>query len=477
MEKLSSMETDFSQWYQDVIFKSELVDLSPTKGCFVIRPYGYALWENIKNILDQKISLTGTENAYFPLLIPESFLKKEEKHIEGFSPELAVVTHAGGQELEEPLIVRPTSETMIYYMFARWIKSWRDLPLKINQWANVIRWEMRPRAFLRSIEFLWQEGHTAHITQEQAIQMAKIALDIYKDILENYLAIPVISGIKSESEKFAGAHCTYTLEGMMQNGKALQMCTSHVLNHSFSQSFDIKFQDEDGEVKSPYCSSWGMTTRVLGALIMVHGDQNGLIIPPKIAPIKAVIIPIYKNDDERDLVLSVANNLKEELCEKDFIVVIDRDENKTPGSKFFQWELKGVPVRIEIGPRDIEKKQAVLVSRIKSDIIQKKKFVTIDNIKKDLNQLLETIQNELFQKARGNLSSKWNQAYKLEDFGPILYEENGFYQAGWCCSKKCEHKLKGYRASIRCILDSKNNKTCFYCGQSSRNDVLIAKAY
>ena len=477
MEKLPDIKRDFSAWYQDIIFQAELVDSSPTKGCFVIRPYGYAIWENIKKILDEEIQKTGTQNAYFPLLIPESFLKKEAKHVEGFSPELAVVTYAGGKELEEPLVVRPTSETMIYYMFSRWIKSWRDLPLKVNQWANVVRWEMRTRAFLRTIEFLWQEGHTAHVLQSEADDMAKTALEIYKDILQNYLAIPVVSGIKSELEKFAGAHATYTLESMMQDGKALQMCTTHVLSHSFSKSFDIQFQDKNGETKSPYCSSWGMTTRVIGAVVMVHGDQNGLILPPKIAPIKAVIIPIYRKEEEKDSVLAVANKIKNDLCSKDFVVTIDDDESKRPGAKFFHWETKGVPVRIEIGPRDIEKNQAVLVNRAEEDKSQKKQMVCLDNIKEELNNLLEKIQKQLFVKAESRLKSGWNQGSKLDEFGPILEKENGFYQTGWCGKKECELKLKKYKASIRCLLPEKDHKCCFSCGQSSKTDVLVAKSY
>ena len=477
MSKLADIKKDFSGWYQDVIYESEMVDSSPTKGCFVLRPYCYALWENIKGILDKKIAQTGTKNAYFPLLIPESFLKKEAKHVEGFSPELAVVTYAGGKKLEEPLVIRPTSETIIYYMFSKWIKSWRDLPLKVNQWANVVRWEMRTRPFLRSIEFLWQEGHTAHATENEAKEMAIQMLKIYKNFIEEFLAIPVIVGEKTENERFAGAQNTFALEGFMQDGKALQMGTTHVLNQSFSKSFEIKFQDEDGKEKTPFCSSWGVTTRLIGAIVMVHGDQNGLIMPPKVAPIKAVIIPIYKNDKEKEMVLSKANELKNKLCKENRIVIIDDDQQLSPGAKFFHWELRGVPVRIEIGPKDIEKNQVVFVNRAESDKSKKKLFIDIQGIDNALEDLLVKIQKQLFEKAKQRMNENWHQAEKLIDFGKILEKENGFYQAGWCGNDECENKLKEFKGTIRCILEKKDHDSCFFCGKSSKTDVLIAKSY
>ncbi len=477
MAKLADIKKDFAQWYQDVLAESEFIDYGPTSGFFILRPYCYALWESIKTVLDEKIAQTGTQNAYFPLLIPESFLKKEAKHVEGFAPEVAVVTHAGGKKLEEPLVIRPTSETIVYHMFSKWIKSYRDLPLKINQWANVVRWELRTRPFLRTREILWQEGHTAHRTQEEAAQMAEQILKLYKDFIENYLAIPVIAGMKSESERFAGADRTYCVEGFMQDGKALQMGTTHVLAHSFSESFDIKFQDEDGEVKSPHCSSWGVSTRLIGALIMAHGDQNGLIMPPKIAPIKAVIIPIYKKEEDKAEVLKKANELKAKLCKQNFIVIIDEDEQLTPGAKFFHWELKGVPVRIEIGPKDIEKNQVVLVNRVEEDRSKKKSFIDMQNIEQALNDLLETIQKQLFEKAQKRLKDNWHQADKLEEFGPLLEKENSFYQTGWCGCEECELKLKDFKTTIRCLLKDKTHDTCFSCGKSSKTDVLVAKAY
>ncbi|MFH1461358.1 MAG: proline--tRNA ligase [bacterium] len=477
MNKLADINKDFAQWYQDVLELSEFVDQSPVKGCFVLRPYCYSLWENIQKTLDKKIKETGTENAYFPLLIPESFLKKEAKHVEGFSPELAVVTHAGGKKLEEPLVVRPTSETMIYSMFAKWITSWRDLPLKINQWANVVRWELRTRPFLRTIEFLWQEGHTAHADRMQAVEFAKEILELYKNFVQDFLAIPVITGVKTESERFAGADQTYSIEGLMQDGKALQMGTSHVLAHSFSESFDIKFQDKEGRLRSPYCTSWGVTTRLIGAIIMTHGDQEGLVMPPKIAPIQAVIVPIYKKDEDKTLVLDKALDIKKVLEANGVRVFVDQDDQSTPGAKFFKWELKGVPVRIEIGPKDIEKNQVVLVSRIEKDRTKKKSFVLIENIEIELTKLLDKIQKELFDKAQSRLMQNWKKAEKLEVFGPELEKNNGLYQVGWCGSPECEVRIKEYKGTVRCILDSKENKTCFACSKSSTTDILVAKAY
>lgn len=477
MDKLPNIKNDFAQWYQDVLTQSEFIDSSPVKGCFVLRPYCYALWENIKNVLDCKISQTGTQNAYFPIFIPESFLKKEAEHVEGFAPELAVVTHAGGKKLEEPLVVRPTSETVVYAMFAKWIKSWRDLPLKINQWANVVRWEMRTRPFLRTVEFLWQEGHTAYPTQDGAVKDAQTMLEIYKDFIQNYLAIPVVSGLKTDSEKFAGAYETYCLESMMQDGKALQMGTTHVLLQSFSESFGIKYQDKDGNLQTPHCSSWGLTTRLIGAIIMVHGDQKGLVMPPKIAPIKAVIVPIYRKEEEKEAVLNKARELKDKLCKKDFIVVLDDDDQKTPGSKFYEWELKGVPVRIEIGPKDIEKDQAVFVNRIEEDKSKRKTFISLNSVEKDLNELLDKIQKDLFDRAQSNLQNNWHKEKDLKKFGPILEKENKFYQTGWCGCADCELKLKEFKGSIRCILDTKEFDSCFSCGKSSKTDVLVAKSY
>jgi prolyl-tRNA synthetase len=460
MKKLTNIKDDFPGWYQDVIFQSELVDSSPTRGSMVIRPYGYAIWENIQKNLDQKIKELGAQNAYFPLLIPESFLKKEAEHVEGFAPEVAVVTHAGGKKLEEPLVIRPTSETIIYYMFARWIHSWRDLPLKINQWANIVRWEMRPRAFLRTTEFLWQEGHTAHATHQEADEMAKAALAMYKDFVENHLAIPVFSGIKTDAEKFAGAEKTYCIEALMPDGKGLQMGTTHLLAHSFPQSFDINFQDTDGTMKTPFCSSWGVSTRMIGGLLMTHGDQKGLILPPRIAPIQVAIVPIFKEDTKQQ-VLDAAEKLKAMLQEKNIRTVVDTDETKTPGAKFFTWELKGVPLRIEIGPKDIEKNSVVAVQRVSLQVGSShcdKKIISIDAVGTEVVQILEEVQKKLFERAQDK-------------------QKENTYITGWCGSAECELTLKEDKRSIRCCFNTNKHNACFACKKASITDVLIAKSY
>ena len=478
MKKLLDIKSDFAGWYQDVIFQAELVDSSPTRGSMVIRPYGYAIWENIQKILDKKIKAQGAKNAYFPLLIPESFLKKEAEHVEGFAPEVAVVTHAGGKKLEEPLVIRPTSETMIYHMFSRWIHSWRDLPLKINQWANVVRWEMRPRAFLRTTEFLWQEGHTAHATKEEAMRMALDARAMYKEFVEEYLAIPVFAGIKTESERFAGAEQTYSIEAIMPDGKGLQMGTTHLLSQSFPKSFGIEFQDKDGEMKVPSCSSWGVSTRMIGGLIMMHGDELGLILPPKIAPIQVVIIPIYRDDESKKLVLTVARELESRLKKYDIRVELDDDETKKPGAKFFEWELKGVPLRIEIGPRDIENEQVVVVARSESDKTLKKTLLSLQqDFERKIKLKLESIQKQLFQNALSKLQAMVTQSEKLEAFSKDLEKEQGVYQAGWCGKAACEEKLKPHKGTIRCLLETKVHKVCFACEAASVADVLIAKSY
>ncbi|MFH1644087.1 MAG: proline--tRNA ligase [bacterium] len=473
MKKLADINKDFAQWYQDVIYEAELVDSSPVKGSMVIRPYGYSIWENMQKIVDQKIKQTGTQNAYFPLFIPESFLKKEAEHIEGFSPELAVVTYAGGKNLEEPLVVRPTSETIIYSMFAKWITSWRDLPLKINQWANVVRWELRPRAFIRTTEFLWQEGHTAHATKEEATKMALEALELYKDFMQNYLAIPVIAAEKSAGERFAGAAHTYSTESLMQDGKALQMGTTHVLLHSFPESFDIKFQDKDGELKVPYCSSWGVTTRMIGGLIMTHGDQNGLIIPPKIAPIQVVIIPIYKTETDKNLIFSKVEELENQLKAKNIKVIIDNDEQITPGAKFYKWEIRGIPLRIELGPKDLQNNHVILVDRLEKN----KQKVSFDQLTETVLKNLDSLQAKLFERAQKRLKEKWYQGNKLKEFGPKLEKEAGLYQTGWCGSSECEKMFKDYKATIRCVLEENKHSECAVCGKKSGKDILVAKAY
>ncbi len=470
--KLPDIKTDFAAWYQEVVYQAELADQSPVRGCMVIRPYGWEIWENIKTVLDKRIKETGHQNAAFPLLIPESFLKKEAKHVEGFSPELAVVTHAGGNKLEEPLVVRPTSETIIHYMFAQWIRSWRDLPMKINQWCSVVRWEMRTRPFLRTTEFFWQEGHTAHETQEEALEEVKMMLDEYVKLAQNYLAIPVITGRKSESEKFAGADSTYTLEGIMQDGKALQMGTSHCISQTFAKAFNMAFQDREGKNSYPYLTSWGITTRLIGATVMTHGDEKGLVLPPKIAPFQVVIIPIILKDKKEE-VLRKAQEIKEQLIKCGVRVHLDNDEHKTPGAKFYQWELKGVPLRIEIGPRDLQNGQVTLVDRL--GIL--KQALTFDSLCDTVVISLEKLQHEMFSRAKLRLNQMLHKKAKLNDFAKELEGNSGAYQTGWCQSSECEAQLKQYKATIRCLLNEKTFEECFYCHKKNIVDIIVAKAY
>lgn len=470
-QKLPDITKQFAEWYQEIVHQSELADHAPVRGCMVVRPYGWALWENIKNRLDQRIKETGHQNAAFPLLIPESFLKKEAQHVEGFAPELAVVTHAGGKQLEEPLVVRPTSETIIHYMFAQWLKSYRDLPLLINQWCSVVRWEMRPRPFLRTTEFFWQEGHTAHETQEEAHQEALQMLTEYIDLAENWLAIPVIRGVKSEKEKFAGADKTYTFEGVMQDGKALQMGTSHLISQNFAKAFNMTFQDRNGGLSFPYLTSWGATTRLVGAVVMVHGDQKGLVLPPKIAPVQVVIVPILRKGEE-EVVLAACRKIKESL--PGIRVHIDADDQKTPGAKFYHWEMKGVPLRLEIGPRDIASNQLIATDRLGSQ----KKTIALTQIAQEIPSILENIQNQMFERAQKKQQDLWHKAEKLAVFGPILEENNGIYQTGWCLSRECEDKLREYKATTRCLLENSTTfKFCFNCDKPSKSDVIVAKAY
>jgi prolyl-tRNA synthetase len=476
MKKLTSIETNFPQWYQEVIDAAELVDNGPSRGSMVIRPYAYAMWEIIQKELDGRIKRKGVVNAYFPLLIPESFIKREAKHVEGFAPELAIVTHAGGKELDEPLVVRPTSETVIYYMFSKWIKSWRDLPYKVNQWANVVRWEMRTRAFLRSTEFLWQEGHTAHASLEEARDFALEMQTMYADFARDVLAIPTICGEKPESERFAGADNTYTFEAMMQDGKALQMGTSHVLARKFSDAFEIAYQDKDGVMQSPHCTSWGSTTRFIGALVMVHGDDNGLVMPPNVAPIQVIIIPITPSQETRTAVLEKARMLEEKLLALGIRVEVDSAEHKSPGAKFYHWEVRGVPLRIELGPKDLETGNVVIAPRVQY-LNEKKHIVAFDKAPEISKKMLGELHEHLLQAATNRLKEKLHQASKLEDFGKKLEAENGFYQVGWCQSPICEEKIKEHKATIRCVLGKKTQSSCFNCSLESKADIIVAKAY
>lgn len=473
MHKLPNIDTHFSDWYNEVIYQAELVDQTPVRGAIVIRPYGWAIWEEIKSLLDKRIKATGHKNASFPLLIPESFLKKEAEHVEGFAPELVVVTHAGGKKLEEPLVIRPTSETMIHYMFARWIKSWRDLPLKINQWANVMRWELRPRPFLRTTEFFWQEGHTAHATKDEAHEEVIMMLQEYTNLAQDYLAIPVVTGLKSESEKFPGAEKTYTFEALMPDGKSLQMGTSHLLSQNFAKVFDMKYQDKDEKLSYPFLTSWGVTTRLIGAVVMTHGDEKGLVIPPKIAPTQVTVIPISKKGVDNRIILEKAQNLAVELRKSGVRVEVDADENKTPGAKFYYWELRGVPMRIEIGPRDFEKGQVILIDRLGLS----KKAISFEQLPQAVIDLAATVQKKLFERALEKRDSQWFKSAKLSDFAKDLETKGGFYQTGWCGKEVCEQELKKHKATIRCLLDKKSFETCFNCPEASKQDVLVARSY
>lgn len=471
----------FSDWYIQNITQAELFDYAPTRGCMVIRPYGYAIWENIVKELDGQFKLVGVKNAYFPLFIPESFLTKEKKHIEGFSPELAVVTHAGGEKLEEPLVVRPTSETIIYHMLSKWIKSHRDLPIKLNQWANVVRWEMRTRPFLRTSEFLWQEGHTAHKTQEEAEATAHQHHKLYIDFLRDFLAIPVLAGAKTESEKFAGARFTLTMEAMMKDGRALQLGTSHLLEHSFPAAFDVAFQDEQGQMQNPWCTSWGMTTRTIGALCMVHGDAKGLIMPPKVAPVQVVIIPIYKVGQDNAAILNRAQAIASQLITHALRVEVWGDEERTPGNKFFAAEQSGIPLRIEIGPRDLLENQMVAVSRLANPATGKADKQVLSSLEPYavVADLLQQIQAELLQRAELFLAKHTLPgAVNLQGLQQQLQEHKGFVTVNWCTSKDCEARFKEFSASSRVIRGAaEENSVCVICQKPALLNIVVARSY
>ena len=440
------MSEDFNQWYTDIIQEAELADYSPVKGTMVIRPYGYAIWENIQEYLDNRFKETGHKNAYFPLFIPKSFIEKEAEHVEGFSPELATVTHAGGKELEEPLIVRPTSETIINHMFSKWISSHRDLPLLINQWANVVRWEMRTRLFLRTSEFLWQEGHTAHATKEEANEEAIQMLNIYEEFVQNIAAVSVTKGLKSELEKFAGAEKTYSIEAMMLDKKALQAGTSHELGQNFSKAFEIEYSDENNKLQNPFQTSWGVSTRLIGMIIMAHGDDKGLKLPPNLAPIQVVIVPIIPSKDDKNKVMENVENIKTMLS--NYRLNIDDREEVTPGYKFNEWELKGVPIRIEIGPRDIENNKVILSRR---DIDNSKEEVSIEKLKSTIDQLIINIQNNMFDISKKHMEENTIHVDTKEDLIEALNNKEGFVTCYWSENKDDELEIKELTsATIRC---------------------------
>ncbi len=477
-KNITPRKENYSQWYLDVISAGKLADYAPVKGCMVIRPSGFAIWEAMQARLDRMFKETGHVNAYFPLLIPKHFMEKEAEHVEGFSPECAVVTHGGGKELEEPLMIRPTSETVIGHMYSQWIQSYRDLPVLINQWCNVLRWEMRTRLFLRTSEFLWQEGHTAHETEEEAQEETMRMLEIYRRFQEEDLAIPVIPGLKTESEKFPGAIATYCIEAMMQDGKALQAGTSHNLGQNFAKAFDITFLDRKNEQSHAWTTSWGVSTRMIGGLIMTHGDDDGLIIPPRIAPVQVVIIPIFTNDSERAETKAFAESIAERLHSRldRLKVVIDHRDDLRPAEKFFHWLQQGIPVRIEVGPRDVAKQCGMVARRD----VREKESIELESITAHVCDLLEKIQENLFQRALEFREQNTRRAKNYEEFCEIMKKEGGFVMAHWNGSPEVEAKIKGdTKATIRCIpLDSEPVPgKCMVTGEPSEREVVFAVAY
>ena len=475
VEKITPMSEDFNEWYTDIIQQAQLADYSPVKGTMVIRPYGYSLWEGVQAYLDKKFKETGHENAYFPLFIPNSFIQKEAEHVEGFSPELATVTHAGGKELEEPLVVRPTSETIINHMFAKWIKSHRDLPMLINQWANVVRWEMRTRLFLRTSEFLWQEGHTAHKTQEEATSEALQMLDIYAEFAENAAGVSVVKGIKSANERFAGATTTYSIEAMMKDKKALQAGTSHELGQNFSKAFEIQYSDENNELQHPFQTSWGVSTRLIGMIIMAHGDDKGLQLPPKLAPTQSVLIPIIPNEDSKSVVLETVNKLHEELRERYRMKIDDRD-NISPGFKFNEWELKGVPLRIEIGPKDIDKNSVVFSRR---DGVDGKNSISINEVSEKLKDNLDDIQSNLLETSKNFRKDNTIHVDSKAELIDTLNSTPGFVTCYWDENTSDEIEIKDItKATLRCyLLENEGSAKAVNNESVEGKKAIFSKAY
>jgi len=475
IDKITPRSENFSDWYNQVVIAAELADYAPVRGCMVVRPYGWALWENLQAALDKRFKETGHVNAAFPLFIPMSFMEKEKEHVEGFSPELAVVTVGGGEKLEEPLVVRPTSETIIGHMYAKWIKSYRDLPILINQWGNVVRWELRTKLFLRTLEFYWQEGHTAHATEREAQEETLRMLDIYADFAVNEAAVPVIPGRKTDSEKFSGAVDSYTIEAMMGDTRALQAGTSHFLGQNFSKAFDIQYLDRNNQLQHVWTTSWGLSTRFIGAIIMIHGDDQGLILPPKVAPTQIVIVPIFRNDEEKSKVMQVVEKIQTELNE--YRVKVDDREEVTPGFKFNDWELRGVPLRIEVGPKDVAKGTVALARR---DFPGKegRSFVPQENLSLQVGEMLSMIQSTLFEKAVAFRDANTHEPENFTSFKEII--GHGWAFAWWCGSNHCEQKIKEEtKATTRCIpLEQPDGEgRCIYCGEPAVEKVYFAKGY
>lgn len=490
-KEITSREKDYSQWYNDLVLKGELADYSAVRGCMVIKPYGYALWENMRDVLDKMFKETGHQNAYFPLFVPKSLFEAEEKNAEGFAKECAVVTHYRlksdpdnkgklivdpDAKLEEELVVRPTSEAIIWNTYKGWIQSYRDLPLLINQWANVVRWEMRTRLFLRTAEFLWQEGHTAHATKDEALEETTKMLEVYATFAEEYMAMPVIKGVKSANERFAGAEDTYCIEALMQDGKALQAGTSHFLGQNFAKAFDVKFADKQNKLDYVWATSWGVSTRLIGALVMAHSDDDGLILPPKIAPIQVVIVPVYKGEESKPAINGKAAEIVNGLKAKGISVKFDQDDNSRPGWKFAQYELQGVPVRIALGLRDIENNQAEVARRDTKE----KNTVALDNITDYVNTLLADIQVAMYQKAKSYRDAHITEVNTWDEFVSVLEEKGGFVSAHWDGTPETEEQIKTKtKATIRCIpLNNKQEEgKCILTGNPSKERVLFAKAY
>ena len=472
VKEITNIDEDITRWYTDIVLKAELADYAATKGCIAIRPYGYAIWENIQKYTDEKFKAVGIENYYMPSLIPESLLQKEKDHVEGFSPEVAWITIAGGEELEERLYVRPTSEPIISSMYSKWLNSWRDLPILGNQWCNVVRWEKETRPFLRSREFLWQEGHTIHETHEEAEERTLMMLEIYADVIENLLAIPVIKGKKTESEKFAGAESTYTVECMMHDGRALQSGTSHNLGQHFTKVFDVKFQNREGKDEYAYHTSWGISTRLIGGIIMAHGDNRGLKLPPKVAPVQVVIVPIAQH---KEGVLDKAFKLKQELS-KEFRVKIDNRDKYSPGYKFNYWEMKGVPVRVEMGPRDIENGECILVRRDTGE----KETVKLENLNETISKLLDDIHSNMFEMCKKRMKEKTTIALNMDEFKNNMETDQGFIKAMWCGKEECEDKIRELTgAKSRCIPynEEKLSDKCVCCGEHADHMVVWGRQY
>jgi prolyl-tRNA synthetase len=476
-DKLPTRAEDFAEWYNQLVVRADMADYAPVRGCMVVKPYGWALWENITSWLDAEFKKTGHVNAAFPTLIPLSFFEKEKEHVEGFAPELAVVTHGGGEELEEKLAVRPTSETIIGYMYSKWVKSWRDLPILIVQWGSVLRWELRTKLFLRTAEFYWHEGHTAHVSAEEAREEMYRILDIYEDFCLHQAAIPVIKGTKSETERFAGAHTTTSIEAMMWDKRALQSGTSHYFSTNFAKAFDIQFLNRDNKLQYCETTSWAISSRIIGAIIMVHGDDQGLVLPPRLAPVQAVIVPIFKNDAEKSKVMDVADRLFMELKQAGIRVKMDDRDNVSSGFKFNDWEMRGVPVRVEIGPRDVEKGSVALARRDRPGR-EGKSFVSQDGLAASVSGLLTEIQDSLLKRATEFRDANIHEPKDYEDLKRIVVD--GWAFAYWCESRECEAKVKEEtKATTRNIPlnQPEQEGTCIVCGRPSKRKVYFAKAY